>query len=132
MSLYNLSPQYLVNKLIHKNELELISFASSSTQQIDGKNIDDMNGSYSVKVNEEDKNICCRFVAQMILNKKYEYCINNYKQLIEELKKYLEDNGMVGKKLLKYINENTRNKFISLPYYGHILYIEIVKYLLEL
>ena len=131
MSLYNLSPQYLVNKLIHKNESELISFASSSASHIDRKNIDDIRVS-SLTINEEDKNICCRFVAQMILNKKYEYSVDGYNQLIEELKKYLEDNGMVGKKILKYINENTRNKFISLPYYGHILYIEIVKYLLDI
>lgn len=139
MSLYNLSPKYLVNNFLLKNETELNDIASLKQTKINMP----LSSSDTNKI--IDTNICCRIIANLILNKNYQTLDNNVSNVsnvsnicnmssedYKELKKYLEDNGIVGKKLLKLMDEKTRNKFISQPYYGHILYIEIVKYLLEL
>ena len=104
MSVYDITPQYLFKGFIDADYKEVLKEVHNT-------------------------NFCISTVARMIANEKYD---GNYKIQKEELKKCLTENNLMGKKLLKYMNENIKNHFISKPYYGEILYIQIIQYLLEL
>ena len=100
---YNNSPQYLFSVLYDKEFEEVLNETTN-------------------------KNVCVATTAKLIINHKYK---KDLEINIEELAKYLEENNMSGKKILKYTREDLKTIFMDKPFYGWRLYVEMIHYLLK-